>query len=262
MIEVADDNAVSSTSADNFPYVQAQLTLLGVVMPAALQITEVQPGTRVSAGVGATGKTVGAVFVFKYSPGPHRFTEVRLSFVPHSLSHARPGPARSRKQAHPASDPRGQLLCALAASRASHSKRWCVCAWRVVVPARVCRGVCSSVPDAHSSACGRGMCFVVCSRASQMRKLMPGVAPPDRTSGDGCGYSVAMDGVTLAMGCPGHDLRGVDAGIVVVYLYDGAAWNQHHILSNDWSGPEDRCAAGKAAVGPCAGRCRSMEVVP
>ena len=82
-----------------------------------------------------------------------------------------------------------------------------------------------------------------------MQKLMPGSKPPDRKSGDGCGTSVAVDGTTLVMGCPGHDLRAADGGIIVVYLYNGTAWLQHQVVSYDLSGPEDRCVRPAAHVG-------------
>ena len=76
LLEVASDQSVSSATTDNFPFVQAQLTLAGVVQTNALNVVGLVVGTRVSAGLDATGKSVGAVFVFKYAPGPSRFTEV------------------------------------------------------------------------------------------------------------------------------------------------------------------------------------------
>jgi hypothetical protein len=84
---VSNDQSVSSQTSDNFPFVLAQLTLAGVVQSNMPVITEEVRGTRVSAGPDATGKSVGAVFVFKYASGPDRFTQVRRANCVPSLVH-------------------------------------------------------------------------------------------------------------------------------------------------------------------------------
>ncbi len=77
---------------------------------------------------------------------------------------------------------------------------------------------------------------------AQLHKLMPGSVPSDRFVGDACGTSVAMEGSTLAFGCPGHDFIAPDGGVVMVYLYDAmaGAWQQHQRIHHDLSLLEDR----------------------
>ncbi len=45
---------------------------------------------------------------------------------------------------------------------------------------------------------------------------------------------------TLVYGCPGHDFVAPDAGVIYVYLYDGATWLQHQMVYNERSTREDR----------------------
>ena len=80
----------------------------------------------------------------------------------------------------------------------------------------------------------------------QIAKLMPGATPPDRSAGDECGYVVGLDASTgtLVMGCPGHNRVAQDAGVIVVYLWNGAAWVEHQTVYNERSVKEDRCVHG------------------
>jgi hypothetical protein len=59
--------------------VAADLTLGGVISAASISITEDVPGTRMSSGVNATSRTVGAVYVFQYNSTSQAFDEVSLA---------------------------------------------------------------------------------------------------------------------------------------------------------------------------------------
>ncbi len=76
MLVPTNDDAIPNQTFDYLPYHLSILTLAG--SPVVPSVNEVVVGTRVSAGMDATGKVVGAVYVFQYSaaPSPH-FTQVR-----------------------------------------------------------------------------------------------------------------------------------------------------------------------------------------
>ena len=103
-----------------------------------------------------------------------------------------------------------------------------------------------------------------CANACQIAKLMPGTTPPDRSAGDECGYAVGLDAITgtLVMGCPGHNRVAQDAGVIVVYLWNGAAWVEHQTVYNERSVKEDRCVRGDEGSVCCSCCCSPLKLAP
>ena len=103
-----------------------------------------------------------------------------------------------------------------------------------------------------------------CANACQIAKLMPGATPPDRYAGDECGYAVGLDASTgtLVMGCPGHNRVAQDAGVIVVYLWNGAAWVEHQTVYNERSVKEDRCVHGDEGSMRFSCCCSPLKLAP
>lgn len=155
-------------------------------------------------------------------------------------------------------------------------RAWCACA-------RVCECVAHRAP--HCPKCPATPCddllrpvvpaatvdggpplplLCPCPDACQIAKLMPGTTPPDRSAGDECGYAVGLDASTgtLVMGCPGHNRVAQDAGVIVVYLWNGAAWVEHQTVYNERSVKEDRCVRGDEGSVCCSCCCSPLNLAP
>jgi hypothetical protein len=180
---------------------------------AVLTVRELVAGTRVASGRNATSAVVGAVYTFKYNVSAVEFQQVALCCV---------------------------VSCRVAV---------CVCCAqcstvRVVCELRSTYCFYFCLVSLSSRAVIIAIVMVVAASivvpSLQSQKLLPGATMADRKSGDAFGTSVAMDGVTLAVGAPGDDSVRPDSGCIYIFMFNGSMWLQHQKIVLDVSKTEDR----------------------
>ena len=84
--------------------------------------------------------------------------------------------------------------------------------------------------NANSPEISTGAVYIF-SRSGVVWSELSKLSPPSGTAEDWFGSDVAIDGTTIAIGTPGDDDGGENAGAVYIYTLNGGVWSQQKKLS-------------------------------